>query len=73
MTALEILEAFVNDEAGEYRGQLIEEVISYMNLGMHDEWDIGLLEGIKEGFGGEELQIAARSALSLARFYENDS
>jgi hypothetical protein len=72
MKAVEILAAFADPDQGEFRGALIEEVIAYMDHGMHDEWDIGFIDGIKEGFAGQELQIAARSAYSLAKWQEEN-
>lgn len=48
---------------------LAEEVLGYLNDGMWDEWDCDLLTGItNHGFGGLELQLAAKSGLSKAEF-----
>jgi hypothetical protein len=68
MTAVEILTAMADPEQGEYRGALVEEVLAYLDHGMRDEWDCGLDE--KEMWGPSELQIAAKSALSLAIYHE---
>lgn len=63
-TAVQILKAMSESKT------LTEEVLRYLDHGMLDEWDIGLVDGIKEGFGEEELQIAARSGLALAAYHE---
>lgn len=73
MTVIEILEALADPEAGEFRGALIEEVLAYLDWGMLDEWDIGFIDGIKSGFAAQELQIAAKSGLSLARFHRREA
>jgi hypothetical protein len=73
MTSAEIMTALADPEQGDFRGALIEEVLFYLDHGMHDEWDIGLFDGIREGFGAEELQIAARSGMSLALYHEENS
>lgn len=43
---------------------LADLVLVYLNIGMWDEWDVDLFGGIKMGFGGPELRIAAHSGLS---------
>lgn len=42
----------------------VEELLQALDAGMYDEWDIGLVDGLTEGFGGFELQLAARSGAS---------
>lgn len=65
MEATEVLKAFAEEP------KLADDVLLYLNHGMWDEWDCDLLTGITEvGFGGPELQIAARSGLSLAEYHK---
>lgn len=60
MTAKEILSAFASD------GDLAEEVLVHLNMGMWDEWDCDLLTGaLQFGFGPPELAIAAKTAASV--------
>lgn len=53
-----ILKLMAQDE------ELADTVLVYLNIGMWDEWNVDLLGGIKMGFGGPELRIAAFSGLS---------
>jgi len=62
MTAIEILQAFASD------GELADEVLAYLNQGMHDEWDCTLPFALENGFGSSELAIAARTAALIAGF-----
>lgn len=64
MNAIEVLKAMSESE------DLADEVLDFLNEGMHEEWDISLPDGLMEGFGGEELQIAARSAFCRAEFFQ---
>lgn len=54
----QILKLFAEDD------ELADRVLTYLNIGMWDEWDCDLLGGMKMGFGGPELRIAAHSGLS---------
>jgi len=61
---IDVLEKFAEDD------NLADEVLRYLNAGMWEEWDTSLPEGLKMGFGGDELRIAARSAVSLAKHHQ---
>lgn len=56
MTADAIIAAFAEDESGE----LCDEVLGRLSLGMSLEWDCTLPQALELGFGGPELAIAAR-------------
>lgn len=45
-----------------------EQVLGFLSSGMFSEWDIGLTDGLNEGFGGMELQIAAKTGRQEAEF-----
>lgn len=64
VTAQDILRAFTADDV------LVEDVLGYLNAGMFDEWDASLTQGLEIGFGGPELQIAARAGLAKAEYDE---
>lgn len=66
MDAIQILSAFAED------GALVEEVLGYINHGMFDEWDCDLWSGVKDlGFGGDELAIASKAGLILAKYHRD--
>ena len=64
MTSKEVLEAMAESPT------LADEVLKYLNYGMGDEWDCTLPQGLEIGFGGDELQIAAKSGLILCKYHE---
>jgi hypothetical protein len=68
MTAIEILTAMATDPTN----TVAEEVLSYLNIGMRDEWDCTLAQGL-EMFGNDEFRIAAKSGLALALHHEEHS
>lgn len=64
MTAQQVLEAMAK-EVG-----LADLVLQYLNHGMLDEWDCSLEQGLQNGFGGVELQLAARSGWQLCQYHD---
>lgn len=68
MTAIQILTAMATDPTN----TLAEEVLNYLNHGMHEEWDCTLAQGL-EMFGNEELRIAAKAGLGLAIYHKEHS
>lgn len=65
MKVSKILEAIA-----ELEDQEINLLINSLNHGMWDEWDCSLNDGLKIGFGGKELAIAANSGMYFARHAE---
>lgn len=59
---IEILRMFEGDEG------LTEQVLGFLSSGMFDEWDCSLSQGLENGFGGMELQLAAKSGRQEAEF-----
>ena len=49
---------------------LADLVLQYLNHGMTEEWDCTLPQGLENGFGGVELQLAARSGATLCAYHE---
>lgn len=67
LNAIGILDALAAD------GDLADEVMQYLNVGMLDEWDVGLAFGLQIGFGNDELAIAARAAAGRARYDQEEA
>lgn len=59
MTVADILAAMAADD------NTAEKVLALLNMGMWDEWDTSLPDGLIAGFGGAELRIAASSAHAI--------
>lgn len=66
LTVIQVLQAMAASD------NLAENVLYYLNDGMWDEWDTDLPSGLKQGFGGQELQLAAKSGLCLAEYHKDN-
>ena len=62
-----VLDLLRDREEGLASEDLADQVLARLDWGMMDEWDIGLADGLREGFGGTELQVAARAGLLAER------
>lgn len=68
LTREQIIEAFRQD------GRLAWEVLLSLNVGFWDEWDCDVLSGVLvHGFGGPELQIAAKATPDRLAFDDPDT
>lgn len=59
---LEDIQALSDDET--------DFLLSALDHGMWDEWDISLVGGLSTGFGPAEFRIAAKSAAIFAKYIE---
>lgn len=59
---IDVLRLFEENE------DLTEHVLGFLSSGMFSEWDCSLTQGLEAGFGGQELQIAARAGRMEAEF-----
>jgi hypothetical protein len=66
VTVKEVLQAMAED------GRLAEQVLGLLDAAMWDEWDAGIASIPEVGWGPPELAIAARTAVGIAEFNEQE-
>lgn len=66
MSLIEILKEMSDD------AMLCDSVLRFLDDGMQDEWDCSIGYALEHGFGPEEFRIAARTAHTMAVFYNKE-
>lgn len=52
--------------------ELVCAVLTRLDQGMWDEWDVGLSEGLRAGFWDDEIRLAARSGWMLQEYLDTN-